>query len=219
MKEKQLRIVLAELAKTVNTATMYNAISSVYDELYEEENDLKENSQIAHVLRKVRGHKVLDIGCGSGLLLRLLDLAPSDYLGIDISKGMIQKARHNHPHHIFLEDDLVHLSTVNLDSIEYAVSLFECFNYIKDSAELATAVRNLHLRLKKNGKIFIMLLTPDHPAKNGNHVIWPVGKDVLRTFSINQAYQLFAPYFKKLDVKHFPPASGRNYITVTGVKK
>ena len=64
-----------------------------------------------------------------------------------------------------------------------------------------------------------MLLTPEHPAKDGNHVIWPVGKDVLRTFNERHAYQLFAPYFKRLDVKYFPPASGKNYITVTGVKK
>tara|TARA_Y100001973_G_C5189114_1_gene329741 strand:- start:379 stop:1038 length:660 start_codon:yes stop_codon:yes gene_type:complete len=219
MKENQLRTVLAELAKTVDTATMYDAISSVYDELYEEENDLKENSQIGAVLRHVRGQKILDIGCGSGLLLRMLNLAPRDYLGIDISKGMINKAKHNYPHHIFLQDNLVHLSTVNLNSIDYAISLFECYNYIKDPAEIATAIRNLHLRLKKDGKIFIMLLTPDHPAKNGNHVIWPVGKDVLRTFNERQAHQLFQPYFKKLEVKYFPPASGKNYITVTGVKK
>ena len=219
MKENQLRTVLAELSKTVDTKTMYDAIATVYGELYEEDNDLKENRQIAAVLRAVRGTQVLDIGCGMGLLLRLIDLPPEDYLGIDISSGMIKNARHSFPHHIFLEDNLIHLSKVKLKSIDNAVCLFGAYNYIKDSTELATSIRNLHLRLKKNGKIFIMMLSPHHPSNKGEHIIWADGCEVLRTFTLREAEMLFKPYFNKLEVKYFPPASGKNYITITGVKK
>ena len=219
MNKEQLRKVLAHLAKNVDTATIYDAIATVYDDLYETETDLKENSQIRDALRHVRGRKILDVGCGIGLLLRLLNVAPENYLGIDISRGMVEKARLSFPHHIFLQDDLMHLSKIKLDSVENAVSLLGPYNYIKSPKELATAIRNLYLRLKKNGKIFIMLLSTQHPAKGGGHIIWPKGDDVLRTFNKRQAEVLFQPYFKKVKVEYFPPASKKHYLTVTGVKK
>ena len=219
MNEKQLRLVLANLSKNIDTATLYDAIALVYNDLYESETDLKENSQIASALRHIKGTQVLDIGCGIGLLLRLLKIAPSDYCGIDISKGMIEKARQHYPHYLFLQDNLVHLSKVKLNSIDNAVCLFGAYNYIKDYAELATSIRNLHLRLKKDGKIFIMLMSKEHPSQEGHHIIWPDSNEVLRVFTESQARMLFDPYFKKLEVKHFPPAANKHYFTVTGVKK
>ena len=45
------------------------------------------------------GCKVLDLGCGTGLLLELLALQPEDYLGIDHSEKMLEELQRKFPEH------------------------------------------------------------------------------------------------------------------------
>jgi len=45
------------------------------------------------------GCKVLDLGCGTGLLLELLALQPEDYLGIDPSGKMLEELKRKFPEH------------------------------------------------------------------------------------------------------------------------
>ena len=45
------------------------------------------------------GCKVLDLGCGTGLLLELLALQPEDYLGIDPSEKMLEELQRKFPEH------------------------------------------------------------------------------------------------------------------------
>ena len=45
------------------------------------------------------GCKVLDLGCGTGLLLELLALQPEDYIGIDPSEKMLEELQRKFPEH------------------------------------------------------------------------------------------------------------------------
>ena len=45
------------------------------------------------------GCKVLDLGCGTGLLLELLALQPEDYIGIDPSEKMLEELQSKFPEH------------------------------------------------------------------------------------------------------------------------
>ncbi|MEM4500239.1 MAG: class I SAM-dependent methyltransferase [Candidatus Woesearchaeota archaeon] len=68
----------------------YNEIAEGYDELYREE-QFRKYSLVSNFF----GERILDIGCGTGLLLQyLLSLKNiSVYVGIDISKNLINIAR------------------------------------------------------------------------------------------------------------------------------
>ena len=55
-------------------------------------------------LMSTKGSRVLDVGCGTGLLLEWLALEMQhQYVGIDISKAAIEQARARHPKHVHFE--------------------------------------------------------------------------------------------------------------------
>lgn len=47
------------------------------------------------------GMKVLDLGCGSGRVSELIDAAGGQYVGMDVSSGLIEQARQQYPEHEF----------------------------------------------------------------------------------------------------------------------
>ena len=69
----------------------YNATAAIYDSRYREEQSLK----IAFMMMRLRpkkGDTVVDVGCGTGLLLEQLGVG-GPHLGIDASIGMLEEAR------------------------------------------------------------------------------------------------------------------------------
>ena len=68
----------------------YDLTADMYDARYAEEQEAKYYS--AHVNSKSKG-LVLDVGCGSGLVFDRLSSETSEVVGVDISKGLLLKAR------------------------------------------------------------------------------------------------------------------------------
>lgn len=73
-------------------------------------NDHLEQPMMAKLLRdKIRGKKVLDVGCGSGLFTRKLKKWGASVIGVDFSQGMLKIARAEHPDISFLKATLTRL--------------------------------------------------------------------------------------------------------------
>jgi ubiquinone/menaquinone biosynthesis C-methylase UbiE len=69
----------------------YDATARIYDERYAEEQEAKYLAALADV--KPTG-LVLDVGCGTGLSLKHVASEAVDVVGVDISKKLLQQARH-----------------------------------------------------------------------------------------------------------------------------
>jgi hypothetical protein len=108
----------------------YNDIAWNYDKLFDEQSFQEENEEIADMLNSPSLDKVYDVGCGTGLLLELLDIAPQDYIGIDPSWSMIKVCREKFPEHKFLIDKLETYRTFHLKEDATVVSLFGSMNYV-----------------------------------------------------------------------------------------
>lgn len=68
--------------------------------------DSKEEYIIIKELDELKPKSILDIGCGNGKWAKILAEGNREYLGIDISKSLIQKAKKNFPNLSFIEADI-----------------------------------------------------------------------------------------------------------------
>ncbi len=79
----------------------YNKIAPIYDSLFDRPYDRIEEGVVTNIIypNLVWGEGVIDVGCGTGLLLDLISCDPASYVGIDPSKGMIKIFRGKYPYH------------------------------------------------------------------------------------------------------------------------
>lgn len=174
----------------------YDGISEFYDDWFLKPEYEQENADLVALLKPYLDGKSLDIGCGTGLLVDLLNLSPDRYTGIDPSRMMLSKFKSKHPHYEVVQSRYEDFPFEGFDSI---ISLYGSFNYCEPSS--ANQIIN---QLSAGGKYFLMLFNNDYN---------PVTHK-LANCSI--------PYYKLSDYS-FPIGSVftefTNYVVVTGVKE
>jgi ubiquinone/menaquinone biosynthesis C-methylase UbiE len=70
----------------------YDNLSSSYDKLYAEEQHAK-HQEVRRYLANKRFCRILDVGCGTGSLIRILQSNADELIGLDVSLKMIQLAK------------------------------------------------------------------------------------------------------------------------------
>jgi SAM-dependent methyltransferase len=98
------------------------------------------------------GAAVLELGCATGDLLA--SVQPAYGVGIDLSSGMVEKARRKHPHLKFLEADAVFFDTDERFDYILVNNLLE---YVENIQGLFRTCRRL---LKPRGRLLISSLNP-----------------------------------------------------------
>jgi SAM-dependent methyltransferase len=141
-------------------ADAYNRVAASYDRTYQPAPYQAENRLVtARLARIITGTgQVVDLGCGTGWLLDQLPLPPDAYLGVDISPGMLARARAKYPAHRFLEQDMAD-QVVDPGSASTVVSTFGAFNYHpRPRAVLSTARQ----ALRRGGALLLVVYSPGH---------------------------------------------------------
>lgn len=89
----------------VTIRTFYDARAAEYDTAYSNAEYRLEDQTVRRLIGEQLPDPVLDVGCGTGLTLELADIPPDQYLGIDLSEGMLQVARTKYPGFKFRQGD------------------------------------------------------------------------------------------------------------------
>jgi SAM-dependent methyltransferase len=142
-------------------ARFYDGVALAYDAANGGRPERVEDAALRPLLRRAIGKRdVVDLGCGTGLLLRLLpDLEQSGlYRGVDVSAGMLAVARARYPRLLFRQEDMLRWlrRPEQARSLEAAVSLWCAVNYLPPG-HLLDALRRA---LQPGGRLFLMALTP-----------------------------------------------------------
>lgn len=108
----------------------YDRIAGEYDDHYTDPKDILENNVIQAMLSRIITPEstVLDIGCGTGLVLDLVEIDPANYIGIDPSQAMLHKLSEKYPEHKVIHGTYEEGA---IDHCDVAVAIFSG-HYIDD---------------------------------------------------------------------------------------
>jgi len=177
------------MSTTQITINAYDKFAKDYTDYVHSEsnfwNRYLENPAFEKLLKdKVKGKKVLDLGCGSGISSIKLKKWGGDVVGIDISKNMLKIAEINYPEIEFIHGNIEKLPFKKCSFDVVASSL--AIHYVKDLSKVFDEVYKV---LKKEG---LFVFSTQHPIFNTRKKIIYKG---------NKEY-LLQPYFNNNKVKY-----------------
>lgn len=180
-------------------ARAYDGIAPDYDSLHREASD--EDAWLAAALASLaQRERVVDLGSGTGLFVRLTGIEPQRYIGVDLSEGMTRVARLRFPRHRFVVRDMTTAADiVKAGSVDAVVALFSL--YLLPS--LGPALTAATAMLRPGGIMAATLPTPAHAtAPCACHAYDP--PSVPRYYTADEAWAEFARYFDDVDVEPLP---------------
>ena len=136
-----------------------NFYSKYYDNIHEnKERDVAQLKIIINYAKNKKFVKFLDIGCGTGYHVSVLDKMKYDVVGIDKSKTMIDAAKSKYADCNFNVGDILNNNLYDYSSFTHIICLNKTIYYIKDKD---TFFDNCSLLLTSDGLLIIHLIDRD----------------------------------------------------------
>lgn len=105
--------------------------------------------------------KILDLGCGNGRLLNLLNDYNIEYIGVDNSKELIKEAGKKHPEGNFKIAQLTSLPfTANKFNLIFSIAVI---HHLPSQEKRREAVREIKRVLKKEGLLIVSVWNLNRP--------------------------------------------------------
>ena len=146
-----------------------------YDKIYEnKERDVEQLKIIVSYAKNKKFVKFLDIGCGTGYHVNLLNKMDYDVIGIDKSKHMIEEAKSKYIECKFYVGDILKNNLFEYNSFTHLLCLNKTIYYIKDKAVFFD---NCSLLLTADGLLILHLIDrekfkPFIISKNDKNVVY-----------------------------------------------
>lgn len=129
---------------------LYSTLAEIYHEMYQHIFDYeKEYHFYDSILKTNHCHKILEIGCGSGMLARRFLENGYDYLGLDLSGEMLDIARREVKSDRFIQCDMRNIA---LDQQFDAILITgRSISYVTDNPGIIDTLTRINNSLKDNG--------------------------------------------------------------------
>ena len=138
----------------------YNEKAQVYDDTYDAAYYKAEDEDLFRRIQAMRiGSTVLDIGCGTGILLDYISVDPKDYVGIDPTHNMLTQFADKHPGYTTVETPLEHFETAEV--FDTVVALYGSPSYI-DPAQY----EKISDRVRSGGALCLLFYKPGYFPRN-----------------------------------------------------
>ena len=100
---------------------------------------------------------ILDAGCGTGELSRLLLEAGYDVIGVDVSESMLAVAREKNPGQLLLRQDLTRLDLYG--TVQGVVCMQDTLNHLRSLKDFREVLRRFSLFSEQGSRIVFDLNT------------------------------------------------------------
>jgi SAM-dependent methyltransferase len=150
-----------------NKSFSFNESNNIYDTFYSNIYDLmvysqiKNNYEIGEIINKTNLDErsiILDIGCGTGHHVGLLEDRGYNTIGIDESSAMISKAKNNYPESDFRIANVLNTNIFNYQTFTHILCLYFTIYYIENKEEF---FRNCIGWLKPGSYLVVHLVDRD----------------------------------------------------------
>ena len=135
-------------------AEQYSLFSTVYDMFMDNVPYIEWADSIEQTLKKhgINEGIVLDLGCGTGTLAKMLSDKGYDMIGVDSSEEMLSIAREKDENTLFLCQDISEFELYG--TVRAIISTCDTLNYILDEEELVNTFKLVNNYLEPDG-IFV----------------------------------------------------------------
>lgn len=137
----------------------YKELAKYYDLFYQNKNYQREIEFLKNIIGKRK--KILDVGCGTGRHMSLLEKEGYDVDGIDLNREMLEEAKRRVKGRLSEMNILDFKSDIKYDAI---ISMFAVMNHLLSTEQLKDALLNLKNAIIEDG---IILLDLHNPQKSG----------------------------------------------------
>jgi len=129
---------------------LYSTLAEIYHEMYQHVFDYDTEFNFYNSILKAKNcHKILEIGCGSGMLARRFLDGGYDYLGLDLFNEMLDIARREVNSDRFIQCDMRNLSfNQQFDAV---LITGRSIAYVTDNQGIIDTLRGVHKSLNDNG--------------------------------------------------------------------
>jgi SAM-dependent methyltransferase len=154
-------------------------------------NHLMHIATYRHVLKYVKGKRVLDYGCGTGYGSLMLSKAAANIIAVDLSKEAIDFAKQN-----YIADNLTFKTIPELTNAKFdVITSFQVVEHVPSDKDYIEKLKSL---LKHGG--FLLLSTPDKSIRLFNYIQKPWNAFHLKEYSSDSFGNLLHNYFTKVEV-------------------
>lgn len=136
---------------------IYTSIAKYYDFL-QQDVDYKKFIDLIEYIQPSPA-KVLDIGCGTGTIIDLLNQHGYECIGCDVSLNMIKHATKKNPNSIFFARKSYELPG-EVKDLDLVILTLDTLNYILDKSEIIKMGKDLYERIAPNGFIICDIQKP-----------------------------------------------------------
>ncbi len=138
----------------VDAIEFYDSIAAEYDTFHTDDEALYENKMVSGIVGEDlwEGERILDVGCGTGLLLDFVPIPKQLYKGVDASPKMVARAARKHRRYDFQVKDVT--SVWAPDDFGLVVSLFGVLSYVDN---LEQTLRRMLTVMNDEAKLFFMV--------------------------------------------------------------
>lgn len=179
-----------------NTAHQFNKWAQTYDlNIFSYYFFYWLNKAILKLLKPKIGSSLLDVGCGSGILLRhIIDTDATMMLnGIDISDEMLKKAKLK-----FIGNSHIKLYLGSVSKLPFKTNTFDyvtCVQSFHHHPDSLQSMKEMYRVLKPNGKLLINDTSLDGPIRlfihKAEQLVYPERESNIFRYTKEQMFELF----------------------------
>ena len=133
--------------------------------------------RVSELIPELSGGKVLDVGCGPGLISAAIIGKGADYYGVDVSSQMVEECIRRYGQggrYMFSEG-----RGEELPFIDSYFDLVLCLGALEYMQDVETVIKELSRVVKKNGYVIVSMLNKKSPYRIWELVVFPSVKKAI----------------------------------------